>query len=68
MGIEDVIHGHVPFGVAIGLLVVVLGFFLYLTIKMFRKSKAKKYRVLFLIATIAVLALIVVTSAFHFSS
>ena len=64
MSFEEIIHGHIPFSVAIVILLLVLAFFIYMAVKMFRnynndkspdlqseKKKAKTYGILFAVCS-----------------
>ena len=72
MRFEDILHGHISSGVAMTLMIIVLAFFIFMSVKMFKKSKdksvsnkkqAKNYGTLFAIAAI-VIVLIMVGSVF----
>ena len=75
MGFDDILHGHIPFGVAVFLLVLVLGFFIFMSARMFKKSKdktnsnekqAKTYGILFALASGATLLILVAAFFLHY--
>lgn len=75
MGFEDILHGHIPFGVSITLLIIVLAFFVFLSVKMFKKSndksksnhkQAKNYGILFTVSAAVVFLITISAILMHY--
>lgn len=72
MSFVEYLHGHAPFGVAMVLLIFVLGFFIFMAARMFKKSKnkstsrAKKYGIFFSLGAAVVVLIMIASVAVHY--